>query len=99
MKYSPVDHVRNGIYHTARVHLALLLEEGLPLPEVVKYAGDLQACIHRALHHATASATIEMTGMPPEPPNFGQGQGPGQAPPEGQQDPEDGFSPENPFAP
>ena len=96
MDYSVADFIRNGIFSAARSHLSMLIEAGVPLPTVVKFAGELQQSIHRALLQAAQSATIQMTGVPPEAPTFGQtfmedDQSPPQQPP---QQPDD----KNPFA-
>lgn len=72
MEYSVADFIRNGVFSSVRSHLSMLIEAGVPLPAVAKFAGELQECIHRALHQATQSATIQMTGLPKQPPVFGQ---------------------------
>lgn len=82
--YSKVDYIRNGIYNSTLIQFALLLEEGLPLPQLTQVTKDMQAAIHRAFLKATETAALDLSGAPDSPPTFGQ-------PPEGPEPTENPF--------
>lgn len=103
--YSVGDFIRNNVFSLCVNSFSMLLEAGVPLPTVAKFAGEIQGSIHRALHVAAQRATLEITGQPPVAPTFGKtfldelmgDEGPHQ-PPEGGPTPEGPPDPKNPFA-
>ena len=71
--YSKADYARNSVYSVAKMNLALFIGEGGSLQEAALIAQQMSDCIHRAYHAALHEAGIDVTGMPPDAPNFGMG--------------------------
>jgi hypothetical protein len=71
--YSKADYIRNAVFAVAKIEFGLYIGEGASLHEAAHLAQHLQECIHRAYHVAIQEAGIDITSLPPEPPQFGEG--------------------------